>query len=104
MNRSPCRPILNSRRRLTWRSRSVGQHRVNVGGSSLRNAIYPSQTRVRSRPQFLGAAVLDSSGVRDNVKQGVAVVARDPYRLTPLPQQEGAPKCIVPIAVEGPVS
>jgi exonuclease III len=40
----------------------------------------------------------------DNANQGFAVFARDPYRLTPLPQREGVPKYIVPVMVDGPIS
>lgn len=37
-----------------------------------------------------------------NPRQGVAVLARAPYRLTPMPQMVGAPAFFVPIAVTGP--
>lgn len=40
----------------------------------------------------------------DNRNQGLAVVARSPYRLRALPQHTAAPKYIIPVAVEGPVS
>jgi hypothetical protein len=39
----------------------------------------------------------------DNVRQGLAVVAREPFRLRRLPQQQGAPKYVIPVAVDGPV-
>jgi len=40
----------------------------------------------------------------DNVNQGLAVVAREPYRVTALPQHEGTPKFVIPLWVDGPVS
>jgi hypothetical protein len=38
----------------------------------------------------------------DNPKQGLAVLAREPYRLRRLPELPDVPKYVVPIAVEGP--
>ncbi len=38
----------------------------------------------------------------DNPRQGVAVVIRPPYTLHPLEERPGAPKYVIPIAVEGP--
>jgi len=38
----------------------------------------------------------------DNLRQGLAVIARDPYRLRHLPQQHGVPKFVIPVAVDGP--
>jgi endonuclease/exonuclease/phosphatase family metal-dependent hydrolase len=38
----------------------------------------------------------------DNRKQGLAVLAREPYCLRRLPELPDAPKYVVPIAVEGP--
>jgi exonuclease III len=35
-------------------------------------------------------------------QQGVAVIAREPYRITPLPVIEGVPSYVVPVAVDGP--
>ena len=40
----------------------------------------------------------------DNIRQGIAVVAREPFRLRHLPQQVGTPKYLIPVAVEGPIS
>lgn len=40
----------------------------------------------------------------ENRNQGMAVVARAPYTLTRLPELEGVPKYIVPVAVSGPRS
>jgi hypothetical protein len=38
----------------------------------------------------------------DNVKQGIAVLARPPYRLARLPQPADVPKFVIPVAVSGP--
>ena len=40
----------------------------------------------------------------DNVNQGVAVLARMPYKLQRLPELPNVPKYVVPISVEGPRS
>lgn len=40
----------------------------------------------------------------DNIRQGIAVVAREPFRLRHLPQQVGTPKYLIPVAVDGPIS
>jgi exodeoxyribonuclease-3 len=40
----------------------------------------------------------------DNSKQGIAVLARAPYRVLPLPVIDAVPKFVIPIAVSGPVN
>jgi exonuclease III len=40
----------------------------------------------------------------DNLNQGIAVVAREPFSLRALEQLPNAPKYIIPVAVEGPIS
>lgn len=40
----------------------------------------------------------------ENLKQGLAVVARPPFRITRLPPRTGVPKYVVPVSVDGPVS
>lgn len=37
-----------------------------------------------------------------NPRQGVAVVARGPYTLRPIAERPGAPKFVIPVAVDGP--
>ena len=39
-----------------------------------------------------------------NTNQGVAITASPSYTLTPLPEKAGAPKYVIPIRVDGPIS
>jgi hypothetical protein len=39
-----------------------------------------------------------------NHNQGLAITSLPSYTLNPLPEKAGAPRCVIPIRVEGPTS